>query len=103
MKMDESGKQESRNGSDAPIHDFFGLSYASYLVLPRTLLQSCSRETQQSLCDALEKVYHEEKENRPHHWPNEANIEVKLRDSPTGHYVKDDLANYERGRRRLWQ
>jgi hypothetical protein len=85
-----------------PIQDWFGLSYAAYLVIPRTLLQSCSVETQQAVCDALERVYQEEKANMPHHWPNEANIIVQLQDSVTKKFMKDGLANYERGRRRLW-
>lgn len=86
-----------------PIHDFFGLSYANYLVLPRTLLQSCSAETQRALCDALERVYQEEKEHMSHHWPGPARIEVQLRDVATGEFIQDNLSNYERGRRRLWE
>lgn len=85
-----------------PIHDFFGLSYASYLVLPRTLLQSCSTGTQKALVSALEMIYEEERNNQPCHWPNEAKIIVQLQDAGTGRFVKDPLANYERGRRRLW-
>lgn len=85
-----------------PIHDWFGLSYCSYLVIPRTLLQSCSAETQQALCDALERVYQEEKANMPQHWPYGADIVVQLQDGVTKRFVKDDLANYERGRRQLW-
>lgn len=92
-----------RFNSQTPIHDFFGLSYASYLVLPRTLLQSCSVETQTELCAALEKVYQEEKNNMGgQHWPHKAEIHVQLRESGTGRFTQDPLANYERGRRRLW-
>jgi hypothetical protein len=88
--------------SESPVHDFFGLSYANYLVLPRTLLQSCSVETQKRLCDALECIYLEEEKGIGSHWPQNAHIDVKLRDSATGKYFKDGLADYDRGRRRLW-
>ncbi len=87
---------------ESPIHEFFGLSYCSYLVLPRSLLQSCTFTTQQALCDALELVYQEEEANMPHHWPHEATIKVTLKDCATGRCIKDDLADYDRGRRTLW-
>lgn len=88
--------------SQTPIHDWFELTYASYLVLPRSLLQSLSVETQREFVRVLERIYEEEEANMPHHWPHQANIRVQLRDVATGRIVKDDLANYERGRRRLW-
>ncbi len=100
-----SDKADTIDASE-PIHDFFGLSYASYLVLPRTLLQSCSRETQVALVAALERVREEECANRREYWPDndqcDAEIVVKLKDSATGRFIKDDLADYQRGRRRLW-
>jgi hypothetical protein len=86
-----------------PIHHWFGLSYANYLVIPRTLLQSLSREAQIALCRALDMAYAEEAANMQHHWPLEANIEVKMKDCVSGRYVADPYANYERGRRRLWK
>lgn len=85
-----------------PIHQWFGLSYANYLVIPRTLLQSLSKDTQLALCRALEAAYREESEHCERHWPHEATIHVQLKDVVTGKYIKDPLANYERGRRRLW-
>lgn len=90
------------NGDDSPIHGFFGLSYANYLVLPRTLLQSCTIETQQAVVDALELVYAEEEKNLGEHWPCESEIIVKLRDSKAKRFIRDDWADYERGRRMLW-
>ncbi|MGW4803045.1 hypothetical protein [Kitasatospora sp. NPDC004272] len=39
--------------TDGPIQDHFGLSYANYLVLPRTLLQSMPIEWQQRFVDCL--------------------------------------------------
>lgn len=87
---------------ESPIHDFFELSYSSYLVVPRSLLQSCSFGTQKALCDALERAYKEEEIHMPHHWPHEAVIEVRLKDAATNKYITDDYSSYDRGRRRLW-
>lgn len=88
----------------APIHTWFGLSYASYLVLPRTILQSCSAETQKALVEALNKVGAEYDKNMIEEaWPGSATIHVTLRDNATNRFTKDPLADYQRGRRRLWQ
>ena len=95
-------QQEPCCASLEPIHDWFSLSYASYLVIPRTILQSCTPENQQRLVDALDAIYDETLANMDEQWPHEAVIEVKLKDCATGRYRKDGLANYERGRRRLW-
>lgn len=86
-----------------PIHQWFGLGKANYLVIPRTLLQSFSRETQLAICRALELGAKEEAEHMKHPWPHEANIKVQLQDPATGRFMKDPLANYERGRRKLWK
>lgn len=91
-----------RAASSEPIHEWFSLSYASYLVVPRTILQSCSAENQQRLVDALNAIYAECCENMENQWPHEATINVKLKDCVTGRLVRDDLADYEGGRRRLW-
>jgi hypothetical protein len=45
-----------RNQSEGPIHQFFGLTYSSYLVLPRLLLQEMPLEWQQQLVDLLDKL-----------------------------------------------
>lgn len=85
------------------IHEFFGLSYASYLVLPRVLLQSCSDATQKALCAALELVRSEERANLNERWPGRLHVRVQLQDPENGRFLKDDLADYQRGRRRLWE
>jgi len=84
------------------IHKWFGLSYANYLVIPRTLLQSCSETTQKKLVDALDAIYREESKNMPNNWPVNAQIRVQLRDNTTGRFIKDEMADYQRGRRKLW-
>ena len=57
-----------------PIHEFFELSYAHYLVLPRSLLQSMPVEWQKRFVECLDRF-------RP----------IRL----------DPMRSYERGRRRL--
>ena len=84
--------------SNEPVHAFFGLSYSSYLVLPRTVLQSMPINWQAKFVQMFEDI-------RKTIDISKVDIGgeylVKLRDSDTGRLVKDDLANYERGRRRL--
>jgi hypothetical protein len=41
---------------DEPIHEFFGLSYCTHLVLPRVLLQSMSAEWQRKLVNLIEEM-----------------------------------------------
>ena len=42
-----------------PIHDWFGLSYASFLVLPRVLMESMSHEWQTKMSDLLKEYDNE--------------------------------------------
>lgn len=80
---------------DTPIHDFFGLSYSSYLVLSRTALQSMPPEWQRRFVAMLGEVreYLGEAGEGGNYW-------VRMRDH-RGAFVHDPLADYERGRRRL--
>lgn len=82
---------------DGPIHDAFGLSYASYLVIPRTVLQSMPLDWQARFV-ALVNETHERFPGREPPWP--AGWRVHLKDE-RGRFMRDDLAHYERGRRRL--
>lgn len=41
---------------DGPIHTFFGLSYSSYQVLPRTLMQSMPVDWQQRMVTCLNEL-----------------------------------------------
>ena len=78
-----------------PIHGWFGLTYASYLVLPRSLLQSAPVTWQRQFVKLLEDMRdmyeHVEKPER---------FEVRTRDA-RGRFCKDPLADYNRGRRRI--
>ena len=81
------------------LHGWFGLSYASYLTIPRAVLQSMPDQLQGQLAEVLEKMdaiciehYFE--------WPGKDTlVEVRLRKN--GKLIKDPLADYERGRRRV--
>lgn len=80
------------------IHTFFNLSYSSYLILQRSTLQSMPKEWQYKFVELLEELvgagYSEL-------MPKEkGSFVVKLRDS-NGKFIKDPLANYNRGSRDL--
>lgn len=81
--------------AEEPIHDFFELSYASYLVLPRSALQSMPVKWQR-LFVALLNQMHEAFGDIPEH----GTYHVDLKDD-NGRFVHDPLQDYGRGRRRL--
>lgn len=71
-----------------PMWDWFGLSYANYLVLPRTLICGMPDEWQQKMVDLLEEMqetYDSEKIDGDYH--------VTVRDD-NGRFKKDPLSNY---------
>ena len=86
-------------GHDA-LHLWFSLSYANYLVLPRSFLQSMPDEWQGKLAALLHEA-DEAAMTRDFCWPPDGlKVYVELRrDEPR---IRDDLADYQRGRRRLW-
>lgn len=70
------------------IHHWFQLSYSSYLVLPRSLMEGMPIEWQHKMIDLLEEmreVYDSSK--------IEDNYTVQLRDKK-GRFKEDPLANY---------
>lgn len=76
-----------------PIYHWFGLSYANYLVLPRSILQSAPANLQKKIVECLEEldqVFDFSQYNLEY--------EVKQRDNK-GRYKEDPLSDYERGRR----
>lgn len=80
---------------DEPIHEWFELSYAQYLTIPRSVLQSMPKEWQDRFVKCLEEL--DEKID----WrPQEGCYWVKLKDDK-GRYMRDPLMDYERGRRRV--
>jgi hypothetical protein len=85
--------QYDRN--DGPIHGWFGLTYRSYLVLPRSLLQEMPTEWQQRFVDAIEEI---------RDYFNCAEVEddymVKLR-GKDGRFKTDPLGQYRHPDRKI--
>ena len=85
--------------SNEPIHDYFELTYSSYLVLPRSVLQSMPIPWQRALVALLREA--EDVCDR-YDVPKVPTYQVRARDAQ-GRFVQDPLASYERGCRRLWR
>lgn len=79
--------------TDEPIHLWFGLSYASFFVMPRTVMQSMPASWQRRFIALVE-----ESATAFPGWG--ATWNVTMRDE-RGRLCKDPLGDYERGRRRL--
>lgn len=76
-----------------PIHWWFGLSYSSYLVLPRSILQSAPVEWQKNFVKCLEELQTMFEQENDHYI-------VSLRDE-NGKFTKDPYCDYQRGRRKI--
>jgi hypothetical protein len=100
--------RESSRAHDDPIHDWFELTYAQYLTIPRSVLQSMPVEWQRRFVRCLEQL-DDAIDWRPAshqqyrvtlHQPNE-----DRRDSDEDEYWgparPDPLGDYQRGRRRV--
>lgn len=79
------------------IHDWFELTHAQYLTIPRSVLQSMPLDWQVGFVKLLEEL------DKQMDWkPNEGQYWVQLRDS-NGRYLRlrdyDPFMDYERGRR----
>jgi hypothetical protein len=70
-------------GSD--VHDWFELSYSSYLVLPRSLMQEMTSDWQHKMVRCLEEMRAT--------FPNEHGEYAVFR-REGGRFVKDPLRNY---------
>lgn len=81
---------------DEPIHEWFELSYSSYLVLPRSILQSAPVEWQRRFVECLCEL----RELCEPLQPINDNYTVLLKDE-NNRFVKDEYRQYERGRRRV--
>lgn len=78
-----------------PIHYWFELSYAQYLTVPRSVLQSMPHEWQERFVKCLEEM------DETIDWrPEEGRYWVQLKNSK-GKYVHDPLMDYQRGRRKI--
>lgn len=76
------------------IHGWFGLTYANYLVLPRSVLQSMPDEWQQRFVACLEEMG-----TAYGHlgWP-EYNVNAR---GDGGRFIADPIPHYNRGRTRI--
>jgi len=80
---------------DAPIHEWFELTYAQYLTVPRSVLQSMPVPWQKKLVTLLMEM------DACVDWhPKEGRYWVQLKDD-MGRYVFDKFMDYNRGRRRI--
>lgn len=79
---------------DRTIHEWFSLTYANYLVVPRSVLQSMPEDWQHAFVCLLEQM-----ERRYGHldWPD---YDVRCRDGG-GRYRADPIPHYNRGRTRI--
>ena len=78
------------------IHKWFGLSYANYLVIPRSILQSMPTDWQQEFVSLLEKIEEKMNENNLIQQPD---YQVTARNR-NGKYIKDPYSYYWRQNRR---
>lgn len=78
------------------IHDYFGLSYANYLVLPRSVLQSMPDEWQEQFVGLLNQIL----ETIDEEFEPEGGYRVLALDK-NKKFKRDPYSNYERGRRQL--
>ena len=75
------------------VHEWFELTYAQYLTIPRSVLQSMPEDWQHKMVALLEQM------DDTIDWrPKMGRYWVKLKDDK-GRYVADPLMDYDRGRR----
>jgi hypothetical protein len=84
-----------QNWCSDPVHTWFELSYAQYLTVPRSVLQSMPLEWQIRFVQCLEEL------DETIDWrPKSGRYWVKLKDDH-GRYVEDEFMDYQRGRRQI--
>ncbi len=77
------------------VHDWFGLSYSSFAVLPRSIMQSMPAEWQKRFVELMNGL-----EDAGYAYPMEGHTyNVMLRSNETGRLMCDPLGRYDRGRR----
>lgn len=88
----------SRHHSEStePVHSWFELSYAQYLTIPRTALQSMPEAWQQRFVECLEEL------DAAIDWrPKDGQYWVVMRDGNRNRFLSDPLMDYQRGRRKV--
>jgi len=76
---------------DSPINAWFQLTYSSYLILPRLVLESMPKEWQQKLVDLLEEV--QEIIEFPEDYTASYSIQYRI----NGKIASDPYKDYRRG------
>lgn len=76
-----------------PVHAWFGLTYSSYLVVQRSILQSMPLEWQQRFVRCLEEMQDVAPDDVP------TNFWIRAHDGKA--FQRDPYSNYERGRRKV--
>lgn len=89
------------------IHTWFGLTYAQYLTIPRSVLQSMPEEWQHKFVELLDKL---DDTNWLDKLPRNTSYRVELREMEDsldgwewGVKVTDPLGSYDRGRRNVFK
>jgi hypothetical protein len=73
---------------ESPVHNWFELSYAQYLTVPRSIMEAMPNEWQERMVKCLEEL------DETFDWrPKEGRYWVKLKDG-NGRYVSDPLMQY---------
>lgn len=86
MSLDKNGKYQGD-----PIHDWFELSYAQFLTVPRLVMDSMPYEWQVKMAILLEEM------DETFDWrPKEGRYWVRLKDDK-GRYCNAPLGNYRHG------
>lgn len=80
---------------EEPIHEWFELTYAQYLTIPRSVLQSMPVVWQRLFVWCLQEL-----DDMMDWRPKSGRYWVKLKDGE-GRYVHDPLMDYQRGRRHI--
>lgn len=87
--------EQSKTRETELIHDWFELTYAQYLTIPRSILQSMPDGWQKKFVALLNEL------DDTFDWrPKDGRYWVRLKDGE-GRYCHDPLMDYERGRRRI--
>lgn len=96
MKKKKNKLKSQIASFEAPIHNWFELTYAQYLTIPRTVLQSMPIEWQENFVALLDEL-----DERIDWRPKEGKYWVTLKDD-SGKFMHDPLMDYERGRRKVF-
>lgn len=91
--MSKADHDFNKDFCDSDVHTFFSLSYASYLTIPRSILQSMPAEWQHKFLELMEEC-------SELYGGYDMSYTIQKRDS-RGRFVQDPLRSYERGRRKV--